>query len=586
LRSFRSFYKEKIGGCGDLNVIFGKNDVGKSNIIRALNLFFNGYTDPESEFNFDIDFCDKRKIEADTSEGVRKFVYVKITFRTPPNYVKSLGREFYVKRQWTVSRGEEYVEEVSSHIKDNYRHILTRFMNQIRFMHIPAIKDSKIFARLLGEIYNILSGSDEFTSAVADFAGRVQVSTRELFAAMPKDITHGSKISAPSRMDQLFETLDFETTDVDGQSAKSLTLQRGDGIKVRHIPEILNFISSRDGYQFHIWGFEEPENSLDFASSEAEAQRFSRLSTDGGVQIFVTTHSPSFYNLRGEEVRRYYVTRDADRQAKILTEKHLDKIDLAEAIGDGFYLPAVARALEQYSQREAEIEKFKGEIEEFKGKIASFTQPVLLTEGKTDEMILNHAWKRLRGGRPPFKIKCCDITDGDGGGSGGATRLSLALKAVPYDNPQIVLGLFDRDEEGLKEFKLDKTFFQDDLLDEVKRSQHGRAFAILMPAPRYREACSRHHNLPIEYLFADEFLNWEVSGKRLHLMPVTASRKLGDQILRVPLGETTEYMEIESGSKIVFASEIVPTFPDEAFTAFEEIFSRVEMIIENAQSAP
>src|SRR5690606_2316615 len=116
-----------------------------------------------------------------------------------------LGKEFYIKRQWTVSREDEYVEETSSHIKDNQRHIVTRFMNQIRFIHIPAIKDNNTFSRLLGQIYEILSGSNDFVSAVSDFPGRVQSSTQELFSMMPKEVTHGSKISAPSRMDQLFE---------------------------------------------------------------------------------------------------------------------------------------------------------------------------------------------------------------------------------------------------------------------------------------------------------------------------------------------------------------------------------------------
>ncbi len=65
---FRSFYKETLIKCSDLNIIFGKNDIGKSNIIRALNLFFNGKTDDQTDFNFDIDFSDKRRNESTSSE--------------------------------------------------------------------------------------------------------------------------------------------------------------------------------------------------------------------------------------------------------------------------------------------------------------------------------------------------------------------------------------------------------------------------------------------------------------------------------------------------------------------------------------
>ena len=37
---FRSIYKINISNIGDMAVFFGRNDSGKSNILRALNLFF------------------------------------------------------------------------------------------------------------------------------------------------------------------------------------------------------------------------------------------------------------------------------------------------------------------------------------------------------------------------------------------------------------------------------------------------------------------------------------------------------------------------------------------------------------------
>jgi AAA15 family ATPase/GTPase len=113
---FRSFYKIKLRDIKDLNIIFGKNDSGKSNIVRALNLFFNFSPDHDNGFEFPIDFNESRAKEANESEDVRKFLYVKVTFNTPPNYKRSLGKRFYVKRQWTVTKGEEYTESFSSNI--------------------------------------------------------------------------------------------------------------------------------------------------------------------------------------------------------------------------------------------------------------------------------------------------------------------------------------------------------------------------------------------------------------------------------------------------------------------------------------
>lgn len=36
---FRSIYKDDLNNCSGTNVIFGRNDAGKSNVLRALNLF-------------------------------------------------------------------------------------------------------------------------------------------------------------------------------------------------------------------------------------------------------------------------------------------------------------------------------------------------------------------------------------------------------------------------------------------------------------------------------------------------------------------------------------------------------------------
>jgi len=581
---FRSFYKTTIYKCSDINIIFGKNDVGKSNIIRALNLFFNNTTDDETDFNFDIDFSDRRFAESQNSDGVRKFIYVKITFSTPKNYRKSLGNEFYVKRQWTVSRDDEWVEEVSGHIKDNQRHIVTRFINTIRFIHIPAIKSTSTFTSLLDNIYEILAESEEFVQTVEDFANRVQLSTRELFSGMPKEVTHESKISAPSRMDELFRTLDFETISEEGTASKSLTLQRGDGIKARHIPEILNFIASRDKYQFHIWGFEEPENSLDFVSAEAEAARFLKIALGGHLQIFVTTHSPSFYNLGGDDVRKFYVTRDESGEAKILQGRSLEKFDISSAIGEGFYLPAVAKALEEYSAREADASRFRNEAEQFRQEIDAYKMPIVLTEGKTDELILNEAWKRVRKGISPYiKIKSCDTTDGQGGGSAGASKLGLCLRAVQSDSLNTVIGLFDRDEAGIREWKLDATFLSRDLFVDVKSAKHKKAYGVLLPTPEYRTDCATCQNLPLEFLFSDEHIDSVVGEKRLQLTPAMATRKMGDETIRIPIGEETAFQIIDEKSKMDFAKFVVPKLPDEAFGAFIQLFDIIDGIIDDSK---
>jgi len=45
IRYFRSIYYLKITKNNSLNIFSGGNDAGKSNILKALNLFFNSQTD-------------------------------------------------------------------------------------------------------------------------------------------------------------------------------------------------------------------------------------------------------------------------------------------------------------------------------------------------------------------------------------------------------------------------------------------------------------------------------------------------------------------------------------------------------------
>jgi AAA15 family ATPase/GTPase len=55
IRNFRSIESVQVQ-CSDIVGFYGSNDAGKSNILRALNLFFNNQTDYQTNFDFRADF--------------------------------------------------------------------------------------------------------------------------------------------------------------------------------------------------------------------------------------------------------------------------------------------------------------------------------------------------------------------------------------------------------------------------------------------------------------------------------------------------------------------------------------------------
>lgn len=55
IKNFRSIVDMTIKA-DKMNVFVGLNDAGKSNVLKALNLFFNGETEPGAVFTFETDY--------------------------------------------------------------------------------------------------------------------------------------------------------------------------------------------------------------------------------------------------------------------------------------------------------------------------------------------------------------------------------------------------------------------------------------------------------------------------------------------------------------------------------------------------
>lgn len=98
----RSLYTAVLDRPGDMNVVFGRNDSGKSKLLRALNLFFNEEIEPgRGEIDFGLDFSDIRR-DAAKAAKVRQFIAIRVDFNVPQNYRPSLGETVSIKRQWNI----------------------------------------------------------------------------------------------------------------------------------------------------------------------------------------------------------------------------------------------------------------------------------------------------------------------------------------------------------------------------------------------------------------------------------------------------------------------------------------------------
>jgi predicted ATP-dependent endonuclease of OLD family len=86
IKNFRSIVREEFKPAR-FTVFVGQNDSGKSNFLRALNLFFNGETDLGRKLTFQTDFSSLAKV----GRGKAKQIEIWIDIEGPFNVLQQDG---------------------------------------------------------------------------------------------------------------------------------------------------------------------------------------------------------------------------------------------------------------------------------------------------------------------------------------------------------------------------------------------------------------------------------------------------------------------------------------------------------------
>tara|TARA_R110000772_G_scaffold41479_1_gene96224 strand:+ start:15426 stop:17207 length:1782 start_codon:yes stop_codon:yes gene_type:complete len=388
IRKFRSIKSATKGlELTDLNIFVGQNDQGKSNFLRALNLFFNNETDRNQAFRFIDDYC----YHSNTGKGTRHEIRIDLVISPPTHRFKHAKPLRWVK-QWrqdgSISEERKYLEsgEILSP-RDN----VSKWLDKIRYRYVPAIKGQTYFASLMGELHDVLNEahSDILNAQGEEFISGIQEVTNTITRDLTEQIQISNTIQVPSDFKNLFSNLDFGVKV--GLNTYHLK-QRGDGIKIRHIPVILKYMSEQErnivraGYvkPDTIWGFEEPENNLELRYAYELAEKFKEYSKD--IQIFVTTHSPAFYaldNKDGDGVNTFYVFQDDDSCTELQKIPHDQKDGLHETMG---LLPLITPYLTKIIEHQKEISK----LEEDLSNLRIDTRCVVLTEDENHEHVIEY----------------------------------------------------------------------------------------------------------------------------------------------------------------------------------------------------
>lgn len=295
---FRSIGTLTLKPCRDVNVIAGQNDAGKSNVLKALNLFFNNFTERDEPFDFLADLNRGREEDARAAKG-RMTVWIRVHFNNFLGW-KSLPKKFSVKRSW--NRYEE--RPIDKYPENVPATTVGRFLNKVDYHYIPAVRDREIYGDLLADLHDTLVQDESvgLRESSAAFVHTLDDITSTMSERILERLKIDSRVNLPGDLQDFFRALDFST---EFNNFRVPLSRRGDGIQGRHIPFILDYISEKSN-KYHIWGYEEPENSLELSRAFDMAEDFSqRFSRDN--QIFLTTHSPAFYDITGPNSSRWLV---------------------------------------------------------------------------------------------------------------------------------------------------------------------------------------------------------------------------------------------------------------------------------------
>ena len=262
------------------------------------------------------------------------------------------------------------------------------------------------------------------------------------------------------------------------------------------------------------------------------------------VQFIVTAHSPLFLlGMESEFGADGFETIDLPRGNRIGAER-----------------------FEEFERAYDTFRSTKTFEDEFSTRIATITKPTVITEGRSDAIILRTAWEKLHPEIPiPFDVVPSGIHAEESKRTGGAKFLRLMLECVsPLSiSIQKIVGLFDNDREGNEQFKglKSESFDAYDPNETLRKHLLKDVWALLLPIPanRLRFASSTQLNerfLEIEHYFADSVL---------------ASRGVkGPNIL------DSSVFTIQ-GNKMDFANSLESLVPID-FSSFDQIFDKLQQI--------
>jgi putative ATP-dependent endonuclease of the OLD family len=430
---------------GDLTAIVGPNNSGKSNILRALNLFFTGEVEG-APYTTDLDYPkggslskgDQTKITVTVSYEARKEVLIAraLDELEAESTQRRLDDELLSLRLSYSKHGVESWQFIGKlGVKNINRNLIEKVRDAVRqsvaFKYIPVGRDSlesinrEIGTELIRTIFSGWSGATksrrEINAAIEVLLEKLQPeleststsvteSVREVF----KEIRH-LKLRLPfSNLEEMLPSL----TAVISDTAETGVRSKGAGIQTSSLIFLLKFLADNHPQRHNarvtfIWAIEEPESFLHPSKQREMASVMAKFAQE--VQTVITTHCPHF------------VIRDGGTSSSWVVDKHSASPHSTYVVGKDYEL---ARQTLGVSLLDS---------------MTLFPLNIVV-EGPSDEILLSGTLKKLAS---DFQVPPYDVRFFPAGSASSATYLFESLRAYSDGETTIRL-IIDGDNAGVK----------------------------------------------------------------------------------------------------------------------------------------
>lgn len=405
IEGFRSIRQAELDGLSGFTALAGLNNSGKSNILRALNAFFNDETDPGKPIDVDADYH-----RPDLRKKKRKRIRVTVEFALPKHFqfrkgleaVSQLlgGTSFSIAKEWTREAAQASYSLNGHEVNREDGHKLNQFLSLIKFRYIPnRVMPTEVIRSEHQNLRDILIRRLARRAAHdRDAFKAIQETSAKMIASLAKRFREACPgqgnvtLATPTSWQEMAFAFGYKLGHGDIQIED---VAQGSGIQSLLMLETL-YLVDRDYFQQFgwrqaaIWAVEEPESSLHSSLEARVAAYLASITSDAAsrLQVLATTHSDLIVQYAGETA--------------IVTQQRSESQFRMER-----------------DPRKALDELSSGGVSRWVHPLLHFPlDPVILVEGKTDVTFLEKAFQVMQVRR---QVRVADLARLEGGSDGGGT---------------------------------------------------------------------------------------------------------------------------------------------------------------------